>query len=323
MTNINESKEIKKLMRKDFNKLGITLIMQEIILNGVMIIAGIGIGIMQLAKNPNISDSQFQQIFEDPSFMGTMSIIGVLIAFIPVLIYRRKKFFGYDLKVVNRKFTLKTVIIYSIILLSANSILELFTDGLEFGLNTVGLSAISALDKLDELNKPAISMIIYGCIVAPIIEECIYRGAVLRSLEKYGRKFAIVGSAILFGLMHGNFYQIFMAAGIGIILGYLATEYSIKLTIILHICNNTWVQLLSETTSRISQNTGDIIDISITVIAAIIMVLFFIYSRNHIKEWSRNNIIEKGILIRFFTSITIILVIIADVMMVVSDITKV
>lgn len=49
-------------------------------------------------------------------------------------------------------------------------------------------------------------MIIYICIVVLIIEECIYRGVVFRSFEKYGRWFVILVLGILFGLMYGNFY---------------------------------------------------------------------------------------------------------------------
>ena len=187
MNDNNESKVIKKLMKKDFNKLGITLLMQELIANGVIFVVVIGIMIMQMVKNPNISEDQLKQIFEKPSFNGTMSIIAVVIAFIPILIYRRKKFFQYDLKVENKKFTLKTVIIGFIILFSVNNTLGLFADGLEFGLNAIGLSAISALKDLEILNQSTISMLIYTCIIAPIFEEFIYRGAVLRSLEKYGR----------------------------------------------------------------------------------------------------------------------------------------
>jgi len=316
----SEYKVIKKLMKKDFNKLGITLLMQELIANGVMFVVAIGILIMQMVKNPNVSDVQLEQIFKEPSFIGTISIIAVVIAFIPILIYRRKKFFQYDLKVENKKFTLKTVIICFIILLSVNNVLGLFADGLELLLNAIGLSATSALKDLDVLNQPAISMFMYTCMIAPIFEEFIYRGAILRGLEKYGRWFAILASAILFGMMHGNFYQIFMAIGVGIILGYLATEYSIKLTIILHIINNAFVELTSQITSHVSANAGNIINISITAILIIILVISSIRNKNYIKKWLQNNRMEKGIMLSFLTSIAVIIIIAFDLFMVVSSI---
>ncbi|CUU49454.1 CPBP family intramembrane glutamic endopeptidase [Clostridium beijerinckii] len=323
MINNNEAnKAIKKLMKKDFNKLGIALILKELLLYGIIIALGIGVAVIEIIKNSNISDEQIDNIFNKPSFQGTSSILVVLIAFIPILVYRGKKFFQYDLKVVNRKFTLKIVTISFIILFAANNLLGLFTDGLEWGLNTIGFSANSALDILKDINQPVISMIIYSCIVGPIVEECIYRGAVLRSLEKYGRRFAILASGILFGLMHGNFYQVFMAIIIGIILGYLATEYSIKLTILLHMLNNTCVQVLSDINSHVSENTVNIISIIVIVISTIILIMAFVYYKDYIKEWLENNKIEKRVMVRFFTSFTIILVILLDLLIVVSDIVK-
>ena len=70
MNDNNEAKVIKKSMKKDFNKLGITLIMQELIANSVILLVVIGIMIMQMIKNPNISEDQLNQIFEQPSFMA-------------------------------------------------------------------------------------------------------------------------------------------------------------------------------------------------------------------------------------------------------------
>lgn len=323
MTSNNESKANKKLMKKDFNKLGITLIMHELILNVIMIAAGIGSVIMQVIKNPNVSEDQVGNIFENTNFTGTMSIIAVMLAFIPILIYRKKKFFQYDLKVRNKKITLKIVIIGFVILSSLNNILGVFANGLECGLNAIGLSASSALNNLKDLDKLTIPMVMYACIIGPVFEEFIYRGAVLRSFEKYGRWFAILISSILFGLMHGNFYQIFMAIGVGIILGYLATEYSIKLSILLHIINNTLVTVLSQITSHFSENVGNNIDNSMAYISAIILIIAFVSHKNNIKEWLQNNRIEKGMLLRYFTSISIILLIAIDFIMVVSDIARI
>lgn len=323
ITNDNELKAIKKSMKKDFNKLGFALLMQELALYAAILVVTIGFTIIQAIKNPNITYEQLDQIIEQPSFDGAMSIIAVCIAFIPILHYRQKQFFQYDLKVENKKFTVKTVIKVFIILFSINCTLGLFTDGLEFGLNKIGLSAISALNNLETLNEPTILMIMYSCIIAPILEEFTYRGAVLRSLEKHGRWFAILVSAILFGLMHGNFYQIFMATGVGIILGYLAIEYSIKLTIILHICNNTFVEVLSQVTSHIGENAANIIDISMSVIFVIILVVTLICKKNYIKEWLQNNKMENGIMLRFLTSIAIIILVTIDLFMVISGIEKI
>lgn len=316
----NQEKIIKKTMKKDFNKLGITLIAQWVIANALIFTVFLGAMIVKMIKDRGTSVADLEQMTKNPSYLGMLSIFSVIVAFIPILIYRGNKFFQYDLKVRNKKFTLKTIIIGFVVVLAVNNVLGLFANLLELGLNSIGLTAAAALEDLEILNQSTPSMIIYTCIIAPLFEEFLYRGAVLRSFEKYGRRFAILVSAMLFGLMHGNFYQIFMAAGIGIILGYLATEYSIKLTIILHMINNTFVELTTQLSSHISENAGNIMNISMIVISSIVLIAGIIYKRKAIKEWLENSKIEKKIMVRFFTSITILIIVAFDLIMVISSI---
>lgn len=310
----------KKLIKKDFNKLGLAMLMKEIIANVVVIIFIYGVMLIQVMKNPGITHEKLKQILESGNYDGLMSIGAVIISFIPFIIYRGRKFFEYDLREEKRKFSLKTIVVCSVILLSANSFLVFFSNVLELGLNAFGLSANSALEDLDSLNQLTTSMIIYSCILGPIIEEFIYRGAILRSMQKYGNRNAILVSAILFGLMHGNFFQIFMGVGLGIILGYLATEYSIKLTILLHIINNVCVELFSQVSSKINRNLGSGTYFVFLLISVIILVICFITYKNSIKEWLKNNKLQKESMFKFATSILIIIVIIFDIYRVINGI---
>jgi membrane protease YdiL (CAAX protease family) len=318
----DETKMRKKLIKRDFNKLGLTILMNELIANVVIFICVVIIFVGKILVNPNISQDGMLDVLKDGRYSGTLSIIGVVIAFIPFLIYRGRTFFQHDLRVENKKFNLKIVLVSAVVLLSLNSFLGIFASLLESLLNLFGLSANFALEQLESLNDFAIPMLIYTCLVAPIFEEFIYRGAILRSLEKYGKKFAIMVSALLFGMMHGNFYQIFMAMGVGLILGYLATEYSIKLTIILHIINNVSVQALTILSPKLGDNIGDIFDISFLVIAIIILIAAIIKKRKSVKEWLLNNSLEKGLMTKFFTSILIVLVLLIDIFEVISGIGK-
>lgn len=59
------------------------------------------------------------------------------------------------------------------------------------------------------------------CIVAPIVEELTYRHVLIPRLRPYGDRFAILASALCFGLMHGNLNQFFYAFALGILLGYV------------------------------------------------------------------------------------------------------
>lgn len=64
--------------------------------------------------------------------------------------------------------------------------------------------------------------VITVCVVAPFIEEMLFRGIFLRSfLVRYSPARAIVYSSLLFGAVHMNIYQFVIAAWLGMISGWL------------------------------------------------------------------------------------------------------
>ena len=84
-----------------------------------------------------------------------------------------------------------------------------------------------------------IFMLLWICVIAPVTEEYMFRGAMLKTLSKYGAGFGIVASAFAFGLMHGNLTQTPMAFLIGLVMGYVAAKSgNIRQTIFIHIVNN-------------------------------------------------------------------------------------
>lgn len=81
---------------------------------------------------------------------------------------------------------------------------------------------------------------IFGVVVfGPIAEEIIFRKLVIDRTVQYGEKTAIVFSSVLFGVMHGNFYQLFYAFAIGLVFAYVyARSGKIRYTIALHMIFN-------------------------------------------------------------------------------------
>lgn len=80
-------------------------------------------------------------------------------------------------------------------------------------------------------------------IVAPVAEEYVFRGAILRvladALGKRGRWAAIATSAVLFAIVHGNMAQGLGALIIGLILGWMYVRTgSIVPGVVLHWVNN-------------------------------------------------------------------------------------
>lgn len=76
-------------------------------------------------------------------------------------------------------------------------------------------------------------------LVPAFCEEFLFRGLICARLLPYGKTVAIVGSAVLFGLMHGNLGQLFYTTVAGIMLGWCFVETrSIWPGVIAHMLNN-------------------------------------------------------------------------------------
>lgn len=92
-------------------------------------------------------------------------------------------------------------------------------------------------------------------IFAPLFEEWLCRGEVLRGLLNYRKKdgsrgirpgWAIVLSALFFALIHGNPWQAVPAFLMGLLFGYVYYRTgSLKLTMLMHFTNNTFSLVMS------------------------------------------------------------------------------
>ena len=81
--------------------------------------------------------------------------------------------------------------------------------------------------------------LVFVAIIGPILEELVFRKAVCDRLLPLGEGYAVILSAVLFGLVHGNFFQFFYAAAVGALFAmvYVKTgrlRYSISYHIIIN-----------------------------------------------------------------------------------------
>lgn len=65
-----------------------------------------------------------------------------------------------------------------------------------------------------------LSLVIVG-IIGPIVEEIMFRKLFIDRLTPYGEVIAIFFPAVIFGLFHGNLYQLFYATFLGAAFGYI------------------------------------------------------------------------------------------------------
>ena len=77
-------------------------------------------------------------------------------------------------------------------------------------------------------------------ILAPVIEEYIFRKQLIDRMHIYGEKLAVITSALMFGLFHGNLSQLFYAFALGLVFGYVYLKtgklrYSIGLHMLINL----------------------------------------------------------------------------------------
>ena len=89
------------------------------------------------------------------------------------------------------------------------------------------------------MKTPVWIVIIIAVLIGPLVEELIFRRGLIPVLRIYGDRFAIIVSAIAFGIFHGNFSQLVYATGLGLILGYVYVRTGgMKHCVALHVLLN-------------------------------------------------------------------------------------
>ena len=88
-------------------------------------------------------------------------------------------------------------------------------------------------------------------IGAPLSEEYIFRKQLIDRMHLYGRRTAVVVSAVLFGMFHGNLSQFFYAAALGLVFGYVYLKtgklrYSIGLHMLINLLGGVIAPMLLE-----------------------------------------------------------------------------
>lgn len=144
------------------------------------------------------------------------------------------------------------------------------------GLGLVGFRAPgSSLSFPTDSVLGAVFYVLFCCVIAPITEELMFRGVILRSLSRYNLFFACMVTSILFGIMHGNFAQMFPAFLMGLVLCYVTVKTgSVKLAIGLHILNNAVSVSLEALQSLFPENSG--VYMAVNMAGGMLMIACFI-----------------------------------------------
>ncbi len=281
----------KKQLKSDMNRVSVAVIINSLISIAVVII-GMAVRPIVVALQSNASDimKTFGDIIEDTAFWeNTMNsgieylLFSLLGVFAFWLVMRKKAPLGQLFRK-NQSMNIHSFLKCMVILMGIQVPIVLTDMAVEAGLNQFGYTAQGGMEMATS-GSLTITMFLYSSFVGPIVEELIYRGFVMRSLEKYGKAFAIVVSSVFFGVMHQNLVQSVFAIFAGLVLGYVAMNYSLKWSILLHIVNNClFGDVLSKLIEGFSASTQDLIIWALILIFFVLAIGVLIKERKQVKK---------------------------------------
>lgn len=222
---------------------------------------------------------------------GTISLTALLIGGLYVILSQRKKLLHLILKKSNFSLPFSTLALVVVLLFASQSVFSLFFAAIESVANMFGYTTISTMT-----NEPTdICYLIYAALLGPVMEEIIFRGVILNGLIKFGKTFSIAISAILFAIFHADVAQGTFAFFCGLILGYVAVEYSLKWAILVHIFNNFAIStvlggMISQLPSE-NQQYANLLFIGLGLIGGL-LVLFF--QKRKLTDYLQKNKTQKG-----------------------------
>ena len=182
---------------------------------------------------------------------------------------------------------------------------NLFTEAM----STVGVTIPEADFSIKEPSAAAVVFqFIYLTIIAPLVEEIVYRGMILGALSKYGEVPAIVFSALCFGLMHGNIPQATAAFFTGLAYASLAvSSRSIMPSLLVHSLNNLLVDM-EELGSSLNIPYISTVTAAVQVAVAAIGVYIMLTRYSYFRHDGENALPGKGEVAKVIYTMPVIIV---------------
>ena len=220
---------------------------------------------------------------------GAASIIGVCAGLLYLTWRSKKKQLYPKIRMRNQEMTGVRFLQLFSLFMACQLLFQIGAVGAEGILNHWGYTLSAQVESASALSS-TLGMFFYTAFVGPVAEEMVFRGFVLRSLQPLGKGLAILVSAVLFGVMHGNFIQGFFAIGVGFILGYVAVEYSMGWCVLMHILNNlVFSELLGKVIGRYSQGTQALVNFAVMGSFFVIALVTAVKKKEQIRNWWRQN----------------------------------
>lgn len=254
-TPIGEKLQIKNL-RKIANHIGLSLFCYTVIsYAAVNVFAAVAVWFIKGFTNFNVNEVVNSSSFSWISVLVCQDLIGVL-AFVSVARLKKPIYIPTKEK---KRVTFKSgciIFIISVATMQIGAYISAFLSQMVESIRGIALK--NDLNSL-VMQSNVFTVFVMAVVIGPIIEEFIYRKFIIDRLKVYGEKFALISSALLFALAHGNFYQVFYSFGVGLIFGYVYIKTNnIKINILYHMGVNfigTIIPLLFMNSGTFSQES--------------------------------------------------------------------
>lgn len=295
-----EEKQINKWLRRQFSVVGWALILyyglMQILVNGTVLVDII----KQYVKGFAAGDFGMEL---DYNALMNNAWGYILTIFVGIVIFWAWKGTDYWKNgILRKKAPMRASAFFTLLTLMAGAqlIFSVWVGGVEAVMNLFGKSILDILESVSGDSDSA-SMFLYAAVLAPVSEEILFRVFVLRSLLPYGKRFAILGSAFLFAIFHGNILQVPYAFLAGLVLGYCAAEYSVIWSTVLHMINNLILaDLLTRLMGLLPAPAADALNGVVLGGFALAAVIILIVKRREIRAYRQGEWMDRRCLKCFF-----------------------
>lgn len=310
-----------KALRRVSNVQGGTLLIYKAILNIAVVIV-VMVAMMStafgqafdMAMNGSVSEEELlNQLTESMTqvmldSMGWGYLLAIAIGTLILLLWKKPAYIRQTLLQKGKPMTFASFAAVLCLFMAGQFVYQMLGLAAEGVCNLFGFSILEQMES-SAVDTTSLGMFLYVCVLGPVTEEILFRGLLLRSIEPYGKKLAILTSAIMFGLYHGNPLQSSYAMVVGIVLGYVAAEYNILWATLLHIINNL---LIADTLPRLLDvllpGMGDAV-IGILMLAFFVAAAVVVYcNRRRILADMGKERLEEWQYRGFFCSPTVLIV---------------
>ncbi len=308
-----------KELRREANTQGAALLIYHLILNvavmAVMLLSAFAVAFSMVMQGAFDTEADLDTVIAQlmDQVMGASGwgyLLAGGIGLVVLLLWKKGSYFRDVLLQKNKPMGPGSFFALLSLAMSAQMIAQVGNLGLLALLELLGMDP-SVLQQLASADTDSLSMFLYIGIAAPITEELLFRGLLLRGIAPYNKKLAVFGSAILFGLYHANPIQIPYAILVGLVLAYVTLEYNIYWAIALHMFNNlVFALLLPMVLSPLPVGIQDLIMWAVIIGFFVAAVVIVIIKRSRIADHWKQEQVEPWQRKAFWLSPTIVIMII-------------